>query len=116
MFYKNTGPSVKTFYGVTFKPGEVKEVNGRIYHHRFLQVSEPKEPPVATELPKSIIETPIQQEVRTRNKNRGGTLSNIETVSKPPEDIVGEESSSSDTSTDNGESIIENVNIEQEDK
>lgn len=30
MFYKNTSYSNKTFYGVTFKPGETKEVDGYI--------------------------------------------------------------------------------------
>ena len=28
--YKNIGQSTKTFYGVTFKPGEIKEVPGYI--------------------------------------------------------------------------------------
>ena len=30
MFYKNTSYSVKTFYGVTFRPNETKEVPGYI--------------------------------------------------------------------------------------
>ena len=30
MFYKNTSYTAKTFYGVTFQPGETKEVDGSI--------------------------------------------------------------------------------------
>ena len=30
MFYKNTSYTEKTFYGVKFKPGETKEVDGII--------------------------------------------------------------------------------------
>lgn len=43
MFYKNVSSSVKTFHGVTFKPGEVKEVNSYI-NHKFmiLQKDQPK--------------------------------------------------------------------------
>jgi len=53
LIYKNTGPSAKTFYGVTFESGEIKEVNGRINHHKFIQVNSlPKEPPVVTDPPK----------------------------------------------------------------
>lgn len=52
MIYKNTGPSVKTFYGVTFASGEIKEVSGIIDHHKFIQVdSLPKEPPVVNDIP-----------------------------------------------------------------
>lgn len=35
MFYKNISTSAKTFYGVTFKPGDIKEVDGYI-NHRFM--------------------------------------------------------------------------------
>jgi len=44
MYYKNISNSVKTFYGKTFKPGEIKEVPGYI-NNRYMIVAEmPKEP------------------------------------------------------------------------
>lgn len=46
MFYKNTSSFSKTFWGVTFKPGEIKEVPGYINHEKFTLVkSIPQEPP-----------------------------------------------------------------------
>lgn len=46
LVYKNTSNSVKTFYGVQFKPGETHEVPGYINNPRFVRVeSKPKEPP-----------------------------------------------------------------------
>lgn len=35
MFYKNVSHSVKTFYGVTFKPGDIKSVDSYI-NDRFM--------------------------------------------------------------------------------
>ena len=35
--YKNHSHSVKTFHGVTFKPGETKEVPGVINHPLFVK-------------------------------------------------------------------------------
>ena len=43
MFYKNTSYTVKTFYGVTFKPGETKDVNGVINNKWMILVDDPKE-------------------------------------------------------------------------
>lgn len=45
MIYQNRSSATKTFYGVTFKPGETKEVTGIINHPQFVSVeSLPKEP------------------------------------------------------------------------
>lgn len=41
MFYKNTSYSVKTFYGVTFEPGQIKEVNGIINDKFMIIVDKP---------------------------------------------------------------------------
>ena len=38
--YKNLSRSTKTFYGVTFQPGEIKEVPGFINHPRFVRVDD----------------------------------------------------------------------------
>lgn len=43
--YKNTSNSIKTFYGVTFKPGETHEVPGYINAVYMVRVNKPKEPP-----------------------------------------------------------------------
>ena len=44
--YKNTSLSVKTFYGVTFKPGEVNDVPGFINDPSMIRVKEkPKASP-----------------------------------------------------------------------
>lgn len=44
MFYKNLSNSVKTFYGITFKPGDIKEVPGFINNKYMIVVDEPKQP------------------------------------------------------------------------
>lgn len=38
MKYKNTGMTSKTFYGVTFKPKDVKEVPGYINDPKFIRM------------------------------------------------------------------------------
>lgn len=47
MIYKNLSRTTKTFYGVTFKPGEEHEVPSYINHPKFLRLttfsSEPAE-------------------------------------------------------------------------
>lgn len=42
LYYKNTSHSQMKFYGVVFKPGDVKEVPGYINHPKFVMVPEPK--------------------------------------------------------------------------
>jgi len=41
--YKNLSNAVKTFYGVTFLPGDVKSVPGYIDNLKFIRVEEPKD-------------------------------------------------------------------------
>lgn len=41
--YKNLSNAVKTFYGVTFLPGDVKSVPGYINNLKFIRVEEPKD-------------------------------------------------------------------------
>lgn len=46
MIYRNTSTSVKTFYGVTFQPGDVHEVAGYINDPAMMKLNEmPKEHP-----------------------------------------------------------------------
>lgn len=49
MFYKNTSYTAKTFYGVTFKPGEVKEVDGVINNKFMIIVDAPQHAPIKKE-------------------------------------------------------------------
>lgn len=43
MWYKNLSRLTVSFYGVTFKPGEVKQVPKAINHTKFIQVAAPVE-------------------------------------------------------------------------
>jgi len=58
--YKNLSKAVKTFYGVTFLPGEVKSVSGYINNTKFARVSDP-------------VEVPEQQEIKTVVTTEGKT-------------------------------------------
>lgn len=58
MFYKNTSYSDKTFYGVTFKPGETKEVNGPINNRWLIPVDDPD----------TKVETKVQQKPSSEPK------------------------------------------------
>lgn len=50
LVYKNNSLSVKTFYGVTFRPGEEKPVPGYINSPKFIRIkSVPKELPERAE-------------------------------------------------------------------
>lgn len=42
-FYKNISVSSKTFYGVTFRPGEIHGVDGNINHPKMIQVDGPSD-------------------------------------------------------------------------
>ena len=111
LFYRNAGPSTKTFYGVTFNPGDTKEVSGRIYHHKFILVSQPKEPPVAA-APK-YKNSSVADEAP---KGRGRSRLKPEPTIVEPEDIpsveVESESPSSDVLVESSEA--ENNIIGQE--
>lgn len=49
--YKNTSLSVKTFYGVTFKPGETRDVTGFINDPSMIRVKEAEKPAPAKAAP-----------------------------------------------------------------
>lgn len=56
MFYKNISIATKTFYGKTFKPGDIKDVPGYINDKGFERCAPPKaapKQPVATPKPAS---------------------------------------------------------------
>lgn len=73
--YKNLSKAVKTFYGVTFLPGEVKSVSGYINDRHFVKVAEPKKKelePIQTvvkvEEPKQPIMKPIEEKKKPTRK------------------------------------------------
>ena len=43
MRYKNIGRGVKTFRGVTFKPGDTKTVKGFINDPKMIRIDEPEQ-------------------------------------------------------------------------
>ena len=49
LFYKNASVIVKTFYGVTFNPGEVKGVPGFINDPKMIPTAEPQKKPSAVD-------------------------------------------------------------------
>ena len=56
MLYKNLSQISKTFHGVTFNPGETKEVSNYINDPKFIRVmSVPEEPPKSAE-PEPVVE------------------------------------------------------------
>lgn len=57
MFYKNTSYTEKTFYGVKFKPGETKEVDGIISNRWMIPCSDS-----ATDTPKVMQQKPSSEE------------------------------------------------------
>lgn len=66
IFYKNTSLTVKTFYGITFNPGEIHGVSGYINHADMIRVPEPKEPPKATAATKK--SSPVSSSKTDTNK------------------------------------------------
>lgn len=78
MFYKNTSYITKTFYGVTFKPGEVKEVENFINDSKMIRVNElPKEPPVSskvksTPVKSTEVKSTVPVESNNENNEQGG--------------------------------------------
>lgn len=43
LLYKNIGKVTKTFHGVTFKPGDTKEVSNYINAHSFIRIDTPND-------------------------------------------------------------------------
>ena len=76
MLYKNISCSVKTFYGVTFKPGEVKEVPGYINDTKMVVVDASelkraiKQPNTPSEKPKKMTseKSSVTPEVKSEEK------------------------------------------------
>lgn len=76
MKYKNVGLSTRTFYGVKFKPGEVKDVPGYINVKSFIRVNETPEVEAEGNAEIQTNEEPTVSE-RTRS-SRGRNTSKVE--------------------------------------
>lgn len=80
MVYKNTSYITKKFYGVEFKPGDVKEVTGYINDPKMIKMScTPKQ-----EAPKKLVKSePVKQ---TSTKSPESADSNKENIAKEGSD------------------------------
>ena len=63
IYYRNTSSATKTFYGVTFNPGEVKAVSGYINNDKFVKVD-------ASELPVKPVEKPKTKADPAKSTNK----------------------------------------------
>lgn len=62
MIYKNCSGATRTFYGVTFGPGEIHAVPGAINAPRFVQLHEFPETAIDT---KAEVKPEVQTEIQT---------------------------------------------------
>ena len=97
MYYKNVSVSVKTFYGVTFKPGEIKEVKDYINNKFMIPVSEKESKKVAkVNSANSTDEKTSQQTAKQQKpssekpKKPESELHELEKDSKPSEEVLVE--------------------------
>lgn len=82
MKYCNRSYTAKTFYGVTFKPGEVHSVPGYIDNPKFIRVPD-STPETSDKLVKPISKTPVVED----KKQKPATLekqADVETVDTNP--------------------------------
>lgn len=66
MFYTNGSGVTKTFHGVTFHPGETKEVFGIINHPAFVQSSMRQEPPKRVRRTRSKSDKEVDEPLETQ--------------------------------------------------
>lgn len=74
MFYTNGSSITKTFHGVTFNPGETKEVFGIINDPCFVQSSTRKEPPKCDRSKQSELETKASTELKSRRRTKSSDI------------------------------------------
>lgn len=101
MFYTNGSSITKTFRGVTFGPGETKEVFGVINDPAFVQVSIRKEPP------KREASTIFEPEASLQPSRRGRRKAVEATPAEPVSSSTEVENSSGSTKSD----IVDNKEV-----
>ncbi len=81
MFYKNFSNATFTFYGVTFKPGEIKEVEGYINHPKFVRITDKEK------IAKADSKKENQKEIQTENQKEKFAKIDIAEKSKKPAEV-----------------------------
>lgn len=89
MYYTNGSAFTKTFHGVTFGPGETKEVFGVINDPQFVPTSIRQEPP------KRGRSTSNKQEVEERSDSKS-TKSDKKDTSKPVDELQKQDKDNKD--------------------
>lgn len=105
MYYKNNSTGTKTYHGVTFKPGEIHQVNGYINNIKFEQVDAP------------VVERKLTPKVETKLKPNNLTL-NKSTKSAPVDNKKADTDKSAKDTTkkeDNKEVKVNGTNIDKRD-
>ena len=79
--YKNTSFATKTFYGVPFQPGEIKDVPGYINDISFVRIFEQpeKEPPKTAQPKQKDTNKPVSQSSKPAESQQ----KSAETTSEP---------------------------------
>lgn len=95
MFYTNRSTITKTFHGVTFRPGETKEVFGIINDPKMAVSSTRQEPP---------------KRVR-RNSTKDDAKGKSESFSVTATDVIDSDVSKTDASTLGSSEIVENKEV-----
>lgn len=94
MYYTNGSTITKTFHGVTFKPGETKEVFGIINDPKFVQS------PMRQEPPKRVRSTSSKSEELVEKKSRKKATKLVETSVASKVDEKSENKPTEEKSTD----------------
>lgn len=76
MIYKNTSGAIRKFYGVEFKPGDIKFVPGYINAHNMIRVQ--SMPETVSDVPSNTtvdkVETPEEPVVKTGNRRKSKNI------------------------------------------
>jgi len=90
--YKNTSLTVKTFYGVEFKPGDVHEVSGYINDPAMIRVS--AKPKIASKVVKA--ESPQADTSAAENTSKSKESKDLKETTKSNKQEQGGESDGTD--------------------
>ena len=85
--YQNIGASTKTFYGVTFKPGDIHQVSGFINNKYFIRVKPPvEEKPVETKVETKETKVETKEKKSETKKSDSSKSSNSKSEDKSSEE------------------------------
>lgn len=103
MIYKNLSRTTKTFYGVTFGPGETKEVSGNIVHKDMLPVSNIE---ISNTTNKTIVES--GETIKSVNEETSETKSETTKKKKTSKKTDTVEKTDTEKINETKEGVIEN--------